>query len=117
MLLAVSSPDGFRSELEIRSIAEFELRTKLLGVLGIALVTVMGRELPEYQVKEISELAHTMNQMASKLDSLENLRREFVANVSHDHLDCDILRCHVWLKTCSFWLCFVQPVQLSQLFV
>lgn len=43
-----------------------------------------GRELPDYQVKEISELASAMNQMAAKLDSLENLRREFVANVSHE---------------------------------
>jgi len=43
-----------------------------------------GRKLPEYQVKEISELATAMNQMAAKLDRLENLRREFVANVSHE---------------------------------
>ncbi|MCG6899810.1 MAG: HAMP domain-containing protein [Gammaproteobacteria bacterium] len=42
------------------------------------------RSLPDYQVKEISELANAMNQMATKLDSLENLRREFVANVSHE---------------------------------
>jgi two-component system phosphate regulon sensor histidine kinase PhoR len=42
------------------------------------------RQLPDYQVKEISELANAMNQMAAKLDSLENLRREFVANVSHE---------------------------------
>ncbi len=42
------------------------------------------RKLPEYQIKEISELAHAMNQMAAKLDRLENLRREFVANVSHE---------------------------------
>ena len=42
------------------------------------------RKLPEYQVMEISVLANAMNQMAGKLDSLENLRREFVANVSHE---------------------------------
>jgi two-component system phosphate regulon sensor histidine kinase PhoR len=42
------------------------------------------RKLPDYQVKEISELATAMNQMASKLDRLENMRREFVANVSHE---------------------------------
>jgi two-component system phosphate regulon sensor histidine kinase PhoR len=42
------------------------------------------RKLPDYQVKEISELATAMNQMGVKLDSLENLRREFVANVSHE---------------------------------
>jgi len=42
------------------------------------------RKLPDYQVMEISELANAMNQMAARLDSLENLRREFVANVSHE---------------------------------
>lgn len=42
------------------------------------------RKLPDYQVKEISELAIAMNQMAIKLDRLENMRREFVANVSHE---------------------------------
>ena len=42
------------------------------------------RELPEYQVKEISQLANAMNQMAVKLNHLESLRREFVANVSHE---------------------------------
>lgn len=42
------------------------------------------RMLPDYQVREISDLANAMNQMATKLDSLENLRQEFVANVSHE---------------------------------
>jgi len=38
----------------------------------------------DYQVREIAELAAALNQMATQLDSLENLRREFVANVSHE---------------------------------
>jgi signal transduction histidine kinase len=41
-------------------------------------------KLPDYQVREIAELASALNQMATQLDSLENLRREFVANVSHE---------------------------------
>ena len=41
-------------------------------------------KLPDYQVREIAELAAALNQMATQLDSLENLRREFVANVSHE---------------------------------
>jgi signal transduction histidine kinase len=43
-----------------------------------------GAKLPDYQVREIAELATALNQMATQLDSLENLRREFVANVSHE---------------------------------
>lgn len=50
MLLAVSSPDGSRSPLELRAFAEYELRTKLLTIPGIAQVSVIGGELPEYQV-------------------------------------------------------------------
>jgi signal transduction histidine kinase len=41
-------------------------------------------KLPDCQVREIAELATALNQMATQLDSLENLRREFVANVSHE---------------------------------
>ena len=50
MLLAISSPDGSRSELELRAFAEFDLRNKLLAIPGVAQVAVIGGELPEYQV-------------------------------------------------------------------
>lgn len=50
MLLAVSSPDGKQSEMELRSFAEFDLRNKLLAVGGVSQVSVIGGELPEYQV-------------------------------------------------------------------
>ena len=50
MLLAVSSPDGTKTPLELRSYAEFELRRQLLSVQGVSQVGVIGGELPEYQV-------------------------------------------------------------------
>lgn len=50
MLLAVSAPEGNVSDLELRAYAEYDLRNKLLAIPGIAQVTVMGGELPEYQV-------------------------------------------------------------------
>ena len=50
MLLAVSSPDGTMSDLEIRAYAEYDLRNKLLAIPGVAQVSVIGGELPEYQV-------------------------------------------------------------------
>jgi CzcA family heavy metal efflux pump len=50
MLLAISSPDGTMSPLELRGYGEFDLRNKLLAIPGVAQVTVIGGELPEYQV-------------------------------------------------------------------
>ena len=41
-------------------------------------------QLPEYPVREIDELARDLNRMAIQLDRLENLRLNFVANVSHE---------------------------------
>ncbi|MCE7973519.1 MAG: efflux RND transporter permease subunit [Leptolyngbya sp. PLA1] len=50
MLMALSSPDGSVSPLELRSFAEFELRNKLLAVPGVAQVVAIGGELPQYQI-------------------------------------------------------------------
>ncbi len=50
MLVGVVSPDESVSPLELRRIAEFELRPRLLAVSGVAQVTAIGGELPEYQV-------------------------------------------------------------------
>lgn len=50
MLLALSSPDGSVSPLELRAFAEFNLRRRLLGVSGVAQVVALGGELPEYQI-------------------------------------------------------------------
>lgn len=40
--------------------------------------------LPDYDIKEIAELGSALNRMATQLDRLENLRQDFVANVSHE---------------------------------
>ena len=50
MLLAVSSPTGTVPPLELRAYAEYDLRNKLLAIPGVAQVSVIGGELPEYQV-------------------------------------------------------------------
>jgi len=52
MLLALSTIDGSNlSPLDLRRTAEFELRTRLLAVPGIAQVTALGGELPEFQIE------------------------------------------------------------------
>ena len=50
MLLAVSSPNKKMSDLEIRAFAEYDLRNKLLAIPGVSQISVIGGELPEYQV-------------------------------------------------------------------
>jgi CzcA family heavy metal efflux pump len=50
MLVSLSSPSGEATPLELRSFAEFNLRTKILSVPGVAQVVAIGGELPEYQV-------------------------------------------------------------------
>jgi len=40
--------------------------------------------LPDYDIKEISELGAALNRMAGQLGRLENFRKDFVANVSHE---------------------------------
>jgi CzcA family heavy metal efflux pump len=51
MLLALSSPDGSASPLELRAFAEFTLQNRLLAVGGVAKVVAIGGELPQYQVE------------------------------------------------------------------
>ncbi|MEY3232434.1 MAG: hypothetical protein RL689_2523, partial [Planctomycetota bacterium] len=50
MLVALSSPEGKVSPLELRAFAEFDLRNTILAVPGVAQVTAIGGELPQYQV-------------------------------------------------------------------
>ncbi len=50
MLLGLLSPDESVTPLELRRVAEFDLRPRLLSVTGVAQVTALGGELPEYQI-------------------------------------------------------------------
>jgi len=50
MLIALSSPGGTVDPLDLRAFAEFELRTKILALPGVAQCVAIGGELPEYQV-------------------------------------------------------------------
>ena len=50
MLLSLSSPSGAVSPMELRAIAEFQLRPGLLAVPGVSQVVAIGGRLPEYQV-------------------------------------------------------------------
>ncbi|MEE3229440.1 MAG: efflux RND transporter permease subunit, partial [Planctomycetota bacterium] len=51
MLLGLTSSGGHVSPLELRKIAEFDLRPRLLAATGVAQVSAIGGELPEFQVR------------------------------------------------------------------
>lgn len=61
MLLAISSPDGTATPLELRSYAEFELRKALLGVPGIAQAVAIGGAMPEFTVSVSPERLREWN--------------------------------------------------------
>ena len=50
MLVALTGHKDGASALEIRELAEYDLRTRLLGIPGIGEVAVIGGRLPEYRV-------------------------------------------------------------------
>ncbi|MCX7718345.1 MAG: efflux RND transporter permease subunit [Candidatus Sumerlaeaceae bacterium] len=50
MLISLTAPGGEVSPLELRALAEFDIRNRLLAVPGISQVVAIGGELPEYQV-------------------------------------------------------------------
>lgn len=50
MLLGIVSPTGEVSPMDLRRLAEFDLRPRLLAVEGVAQVTALGGSLPEFQV-------------------------------------------------------------------
>jgi CzcA family heavy metal efflux pump len=50
MLLGLTSPGGVKSPMDLRRLAEFDLRPRLLAVSGVAQVNALGGELPEFQI-------------------------------------------------------------------
>lgn len=55
MLISLSSPDETVDPMQLRSYGEFELRTKILAVPGVAQVVAIGGDMPEYQVNVAQE--------------------------------------------------------------
>ncbi len=113
MLLALSSPDGRVTPLEMRSFAEFELRNRLLAVPGIAQVVAIGGELPEYQInvhqdrlalygltiQEVVEAAKSAHSIASagylpNVDRLELPLRQAARVQSVDDIRNTLIRYH-----------------------
>lgn len=61
MLLALHSPDANLDPMELRELADWELRPKLLGLQGVSQVTVIGGQVRQYQVRPRMAYLQDMN--------------------------------------------------------
>jgi HME family heavy-metal exporter len=91
MLLALSSPDGTVSPMEMRSFAEFDLRNKILAVPGVAQVVAIGGELPQYQINVKQDLLALYGlTIGEVVDAARNAHSTasagYVANWEHQEL-------------------------------
>ena len=91
MLLALTAKDENASALEIREIAEYDLRTRLLGIPGIGEVAVIGGRLPEYRIaadpRRIAEFGLSLfDIMGAARDSRTYLSGGYLANVSGEEI-------------------------------
>jgi len=75
MLVALTSPTNGVSALELRELAEYRLRQRLLGVPGIGEVAVIGGRLPEYRIGvDPLRLAETGLAIADVIESARDTR-------------------------------------------
>lgn len=71
--VGLTSPDGTVSPMDLRTIADWQVRPRLLSVPGISQVVVMGGDLKQYQILVSSEA------LQRKMISLEDLKRALLA--------------------------------------
>ena len=91
MLVALTGKEGSTSALEIREIAEYDLRTRLLGIPGIGEVAVIGGRLPEYRVaadpRRIAEAGLSLfDIMEAARDTRTFLSGGYLANVAGEEV-------------------------------
>jgi two-component system phosphate regulon sensor histidine kinase PhoR len=64
-----------------------KIRRSMLEITDKANLFAQGdfaATIPDYEIREVAELSMALNHMAKQLNRLENLRQDFVANVSHE---------------------------------
>lgn len=91
MLVALTGKEGGASPLEIRELAEYDLRTRLLAIPGIGEVAVIGGRLPEYRVaadpRRIAEAGLSLfDVMEAARDTRTFLSAGYLANVGGEEV-------------------------------
>lgn len=91
MLVALTTSDDKTSPLELRELAEYDLRQRLLGVPGIGEVAVIGGRLPEYRIAvEPQTLASLGLSVSDIIDGARDTRTRssagYLAHVSGEEI-------------------------------
>jgi HME family heavy-metal exporter len=73
-LIGISSKNGETNPRQLRNIAEWTIRPKLLTVSGVASVTLIGGEIQEYQIKidpvKLSNYRLTISEVEEKIQAI-----------------------------------------------
>ena len=82
--IALSSPDGSLSPIELRTLAEWNLRPRLMSIPGVAQVISIGGGLKQYQILISAE---KMNQQQVTLEQLDHALAEISQNTTGGFID------------------------------
>ena len=91
MLVALTGKEGGASPLEMRELAEYDLRTRILGIPGIGEVAVIGGRLPEYRIaadpRRIAEAGLSLSDiMEAARDTRTFLSAGYLANMGGEEV-------------------------------
>ena len=91
MLVALTAEKGGVSPLELREMAEYALRPRLLGVKGIGEVAVLGGRLPEYRIsvspRRLAEAGLSVSEVVEAAkDTRTNAGAGYLPNVDGDEI-------------------------------
>ena len=91
MLVALTAKEGTATPLELREVAEFDLRSRLLAIPGIGEVAVIGGRLPEYRVavdpRRLAEHALTVSDVIEAArDTRTSLSAGYLADVGGEEV-------------------------------
>lgn len=84
--IGVTSPDSKVSPMELRTLADWNLRPRLMAIPGISQIVVMGGEVKQYQILVSSE---KLQKKAISLEDLKHALSEISENTTGGFLNID----------------------------
>lgn len=84
--VGVLSPDGSVSQMELRSLADWVLRPRLMTLPGVSQIIVMGGEVKQYQILVSSD---ALQRRGISLEELKHILSEMSGNTTGGFIDLD----------------------------